>query len=175
MSRTAHSCDPANHGREETTELGAVIAFPASLSSDVAPVASIIPTTTTAPHREFTVRVGGESLSIPYRFYNAEPSADQISSLSERQQLLLHTFFIRHHDGYVRQRHLQKALRSLEAWTPPYVVSVIGEYVVEIIQAVAEGLDQLEDPLSQQSAIYGRYVAENRAVIDLIEARAASY
>jgi hypothetical protein len=36
-------------------------------------------------------------------------------------------------------------------------------------------LDQLEDPHSPQSAIYGRYVADNRAAIALIEARAASY
>jgi len=138
-------------------------------------VVSIVPVTTSAPNREFNVRVAGETLTIPYRIYNEEPSADQIASLSARQQVLLHTLFIRHHNGYVRQKHLQQAIRSHEAWIPPYVVSVIGEYVVEIIQTVAEGLDQLEDPLSQQSSSYGRYVSENRAVIDLIEARAASY
>jgi hypothetical protein len=163
--------------REGTRALGEVIAdaFPRSLSGDVASVASIIPPATLDPASEFTVRVAGERLVIPYRFYNDEPLVDEIASLSARQQLLLHTFFIRHHNGYVRQKHLRQAIRSVEAWTPPYVVSVVGEYVVEIIQTVAEGLDQLEDPLSPQSAIYGRYVAGNRAAIDLIEARAASY
>jgi hypothetical protein len=163
--------------REDTREFGEVIAaaFPRSLSSDVASVASIIPPTTTYPIGEFTVRVAGERLAIPYRFYNDEPLVDEVASLSARQQLLLHTLFIRHHNGYVRQKHLQQAIRSVEEWTPPYVVSVIGEYVVELIQMVAEGLDQLEDPHSPQSAIYGRYVADNRAAIALIEARAASY
>lgn len=164
-------------GAEAFAGIGAILtkAFPSALARDAESASSIIPIATLAPIGEFTVRVGHEYLVVPSRFYNEEPRAEEIRFLNERQQLLLHAFYTRHHDGYVRQRHLQAAVGSVEPWVPPYVISLIGEYVLEIVESVASGLAELENPSSRQREVYGRFVDENPSFIDLIEARTASY
>jgi hypothetical protein len=122
----------------------------------------------------FSVQVDGEPLTIPYRIYSPEPPAGDVSSLSSTQQTLLHCLYTRHHDGFVRQRHLERVLGSDRSWVVPYVVQLVGEYVVEILIAIAERLD-VATPGTPERLRYGRFVAENRAFFELTASRVTSY
>lgn len=63
--------------------------------------------------------------------------------------------YTRHHDGFVRQRHVQQAIGSPHAWLVPIVVKLVGEYVIEIILAIRDALSDLDAPGSTQRAVYG--------------------
>jgi hypothetical protein len=152
-----------------------VRAFPAELASHVIAAASIVPAAAHDPTRGFTVWVDGEELVLPSRIYNAEPEPGAVDRLAPRAQLVLRCLYTRHHDGYLRQRNLEQVVRASDAWVVPYVVQLVGEYVVQIIEVIAAALPQLTVPGSQQRALYGRFAAENAAFIDLTAARVASY
>ncbi len=149
--------------------------FPRSLAIDVAAAARIIPATGYAPVGEFTVGVDREQLSIPDRIYNGEPNAEFVTVLAPTARLVLHCFYTRHHDGLVRQRNLQRIIAASNLWVAAYVVRLLGEYVVEIVESIATGLSDLTVPGSDQRAVYGRLITENPKLIDLTAARVASY
>ena len=144
-------------------------AFPRALASDVTAAASVMSATNNEHHRTFAVWVDGEELLVPYRIYHAEPDPDAITKLAPRAQLVLRCLYTRHHDGHTRQRSLEQVVIAPDPWVAPYVVQLIGEYVVEIIEVVAAALPELTVPGSLQSALYGRFAADNPAFIDLTE------
>lgn len=122
----------------------------------------------------FAVRVYDDVLAIPYRIYNSEVPADVVASLSLTQQMMLHCLFTRHHDGFVRQRHLAWLLGAEEPWVVPYVVALIGEYVVEIVHDIEQGLRDLEND-DKRRRLYGRFAADNPHFLELTRNRVASY
>ena len=115
------------------------------------------------PSHTFSVSVGSETLAIPCRIYH-DPSLIQPTELSETQARILSCLLTRHHDGFVREQHLRKILESKDAWIPPFVVQLVGEYVVETINDVRDGLDRL-DP-----ALYGSFLRQNPAFYQLTQA-----
>jgi hypothetical protein len=149
-------------------------AFPRSLASDAAAAARIIPSASHAPADGFVVSVAHEGLSIPGRIYNAEPDAGA-GELTPGAELVLHSIYTRHHNGYVRQRHLAYIVGAINPWIPAYVVRLAGEYIVEIVESITAGLPGLIVPGSDQRAAYGRFAAENARFIDLTDVRVASY
>ena len=116
----------------------------------------------------FSVSVGPETLTIPYRIYH-DPSLIQPKGLTGTQARLLARLLTRHHNGVVREEHLRKILDSKEEWTPPFVVQLVGEYVVEIINEIRDGLKRL-DP-----GLYGSFLRENPAYYQLTKQRVFSY
>jgi hypothetical protein len=68
---------------------------------------------------EFTVTVAGEPVTIPQRIYNPEQVG---ARLTETQALILHCLYSRHHDGFVRQRHLKELLAHPQEWRNNWVV-----------------------------------------------------
>lgn len=88
-------------------------AFPGSLAEDARTCASIIPAAPSAPAGAFTARIGNEALILPYRIYNDEPDPAALDSLDPRAQTMTGCVYTRHHDGYLRHRHvsLGSALR----------------------------------------------------------------
>ena len=150
-------------------------AFPRVLASDVTAAASVMPAASHEHHRELAVRVDDEELVLPYRIYHAEPDPGAVTTLAPLAQLVLCCLYTRHHDGHTRQHSLEQVVTAADLWVVPYVVQLIGEYVVEIIEAVAAALPELAVPGSPQRALYGRFAADNPAFIDLTAARATSY
>ncbi len=101
-----------------------------------------------------------------------------MAPLTARQQLILHCLYSRHHDGRVRQRHLEQIVRSEEPWTVPFVVQLVGEYVMEILQSVHNDLSDLADLAAEGSArrhAYGDFLARNPDFFPLTEHRTVSY
>ncbi|WP_405667876.1 hypothetical protein OG379_37935 [Streptomyces sp. NBC_01166] len=152
-----------------------VAAFPTRLAGDVQSVLAVMPEASSAPMMPFEVEVQGETVAIPSRLYNKEPDPGFERALSGTQQVILHCLYSRHHDGRVRQRHLEQITASGEPWTVPFVVELAGEYVLEIIESIGRGLPGLAEPGSTQRHLYGEFIARNPAFFARIERRVVSY
>ncbi|WP_182904049.1 hypothetical protein [Microbispora sp. H10830] len=105
----------------------------------------------------FRATVGDDRVTVPERIYNPEVSPEKLDGLTPLQQTILHCLYTRHHDGIVRQRHLTQIIGSLEPWALPYVVHLVGEYVLEIVADIGT-------PGSPTHQAYGRFLAGNRPV-----------
>ena len=103
-------------------------AFPAHLRADAAAVAAAMPVASIDARHFFSVHINAEPLAIPERIYNAEPAA--IQSFSDPQRVIFDCVYTRHHDGFVRHRHLRELLGTHEIWVASFVMRLIGEYVL---------------------------------------------
>lgn len=115
------------------------------------------------------VVLAGEALRIPARVYVPEPAALDVSALSTTQRRVVPCLYTRHHDGRVRQRYLEALLSSDEAWAAPFVVQLLGEYVLEILQVLDRGRSDLVRPT------FAGFVSENPAFMILTRQRVVSY
>jgi hypothetical protein len=132
-------------------------------------VATAMPAPPLEPRGFFNVTVEGEVLAIPERIYNREPTS--AIGLSHRQQLIQRCIYSRHHDGFVRQRHLKAILSSREGWLSPFVMRLVGEYVLPIVQDIQKAV--AADPGEREAL--ARFAAENPAFLELTRQRAISY
>jgi hypothetical protein len=148
-------------------------AFPLALRSEVAIVASHLPPADFGPLGSFSVTVGGAGVMIPLRIYNPEPATATI--LSGEQRRILDCLYTRHNDGWTRHRHLQQIIGDLSPWVMPFVVQLVAEYVVEIIEDIDAHLSGLAIPGSAQQTAYGGFVVANPDFLRLTQARAISY
>lgn len=150
-------------------------AFPASVRQRVQAVLEILPPTRLMPASPFTVSVQGEAVTIPYRLYNDEPENEAQQTLSPDQRTILHCLYTRHHDGRIRHRHLEQASKSLQPWVMPFVVQLVGEYVLEILVTIQDQLAELTTPGAAQHTAYGQFLAANPHFLTLTGQRVASY
>jgi hypothetical protein len=58
--------------------------------------------------------------------------------------LVVRCIYTRHHDGFVRRRHLERLLEAEVEWTGPFVFQLLGEYVVEILLVLRARQDVLQ-------------------------------
>ena len=175
----------------DALELALLPAFPAALATDVRVVAQALlparlhaiysnarhnaPDQLLAPIGSFTVRVQGEHLTIPGRLYNPEPGDDVFGQLSAKQTKLLHCLYTRHHDGYVRQYHLNQIIDATDPWIVPFVVQLAGEYVLDIVITIQQQLIGLNHPGTPHHQAYGQFAATNPDFLHLTSQRVASY
>ena len=143
------------------------LAFPGSLREDALRVASILPqpSITTEP---FSVRVGGEDVLIPYRIYH-DLALIEPEQLTPLQAKLLDCLLTRHHSGFVRENYLKSVVCSNHQWISPFVVQLVGEYVIEILDAISKNLDNLDPQL------YRRFLTSNPNFHALTKQRVVSY
>lgn len=123
--------DKIKSGAKETI----LRSFPSALKQDVEKVVDIL-----SFDKDFlfspgaqTINLDNEVLNISYRIYFDEPSLTAEKSLTEQQRTILNCIFLRHHDGYVRQRRLELLLDKIEYFVVPFVFQLLGEYVIEIL------------------------------------------
>lgn len=150
-------------------------AFPTSVRQRIPAVLEILPPTRLMPVSSFTVSVQGESVTIPYRLYNDEPESEAQQTLSPDQRTILHCLYTRHHDGRIRHRHLEQASESLQPWVMPFVVQLVGEYVLEILVTIQDQLAELNTPDAAQHTAYGQFLAANPNFLTLTGQRVTSY
>ena len=151
------------------------MAFPAELAAAAAEAAAVVETAAYPPLGIFSVTLAGEPLVIPYRIYEVPPRPSLVAQLSPTARSMLHCLFTRHHDGRVRQEHVQALFDVDKAWVAPYVVALVGEYVVEVINVEHKGLSELQTSGSWQRQLYGRFMAENSQFATLTSRRVTSY
>jgi hypothetical protein len=144
-----------------------VSAFPSSVGADALQVASVLPPASLSSDT-FSACVSGEIVSIPYRIYH-DPALIDRTRLTARQGELLDCLLTRHHNGSVREQHLAGIIRSNNEWIPPFVVQLVGEYVVEILEIVSRNLDHLD------ARLYRGFLKTNSEFFALTKQRIISY
>ncbi|WGS51681.1 hypothetical protein LFL96_09360 [Paraburkholderia sp. D15] len=141
--------------------------FPAELRSEVTIVTDLIrPSAATHPGSSVVVR--GESLNIPYRIHH-DCDDTLFLGLNEVQAAIYACALTRHHDGHVRQRHVERLVTSPEPWVAPFVVHLCGEYVVEILAVIEASLPSMDQH------VYGVFFQENPTFLKRTHDRMVSY
>lgn len=151
-------------------------AFPADLDSTVRAVVATLSPPIHRLEQSFTVLVREDIVVIPYRLYYAEPVPGSGPLLVGDQALVRACLMSRNHDGHVRQRAVERLLASSEDWVVPFVVQLVGEYVVEIMETIwADLASDLTGLHSPRRDAYQRFVRANPDFIVLTRARVTSY
>jgi hypothetical protein len=117
----------------------------------------------------------GTVIRIPERVYNNPITDSDYRSFSDRQRLIADAWYSRSHDGFVRQRLLNRIIPANESWVVPYVVAALGDYVVEIVHEVDEGLKWHARAGTSHLQAYRQFAANNDDFITLMRQRATSY
>lgn len=115
----------------------------------------------------FTVRVEGEAVWIPERLYFPQGYQSALSP-DDPAWLAEQCLQTRSLDGYQRQRAMRHLLQSLEPWNAPFVVAIIGSYVIEILNDIDERL------ADDNCAILRAFLVENPHFWALTKCRVAS-
>ncbi len=158
--------------------------FPATLKQDVEKVIEILPLN---EHNvlliggqihqvdnlihpdELPVFLDKELLKIPYRLNFNEPSLDQEELLTDLQKIILNCIYLRHHNGFIRQKRLEQLLDSTEYFITPFTFQLLGEYVMEILEVLEKHInDKTIDN-------YINFIHENGKYWQQTESRIISY
>jgi hypothetical protein len=147
-----------------------VRAFPTSMTSEVNSVVLSL-----SAHQEyftsepFCVCVQGEVLAIPYRVYYQEGLVLKCAELPDIQGLAALCLGTRHGDGFLREKCLKRIIAVEESWVVPYVIQLLGEYVLEIVQLIEHSLPTLN------ARLYGEFLVTNAAYYRTLRQRVISY
>lgn len=117
--------------------------------------------------RSEAIDVTGQMIAIPRRLHFVGMSAgtDMLSNLNPASRCLL----TRATDGRLRQQAVRSVIDLQSPWVAPFVLMLLGEYVIEIVEDVRDAL-----PVLDQS-VYANLVRENRQTVQRLRARATSY
>lgn len=128
---------------------------------------SLIPFTLPQMTDRFVVQVMGQPILIPKRLYFA--LYELRLSPGDTTWLIARALQTRAGDGFMRQKALRHLLAEPTPWTAPYIVALIGEYVIEILEDIDGGMTaELERTL-------GEFIADNPGFWQTIRHRVTSY
>jgi hypothetical protein len=105
---------------------------------------------------------------MPGRIHN-DPELIHVAQLTELQREIIDCILTRHSDGFVREQNLARIIRSKNAWVPPFVIQLVGEYVIEILRVVHANLQNLD------GAAYRTFLRANPAFFATTQRRVISY
>lgn len=119
--------------------------FPAALQQAALALLDAYPAAgfASAIHRGFTVSVQGELLSAPGRIY-CKPGDLHAAIAQSSGEVLLLAFSLgtRHSDGRIREECLRQIVAVDQPWLAPFVVQLLGEYVIEIVEVIAADIHE---------------------------------
>ncbi len=147
---------------------GLATAFPVALRGHALAALEVFPEPTVPSIAKFFVKVAGEVVAIPYRLY-CDPSKIVAAHLMDLEKEIVHCLLTRHNDGFVRQHHLARIVCSRNAWVPPFVIQLLGEYVIEITGVIHDNLSALD------RSCYKEFIRANPEFLTQIAQRVASY
>lgn len=111
----------------------------------------------------------GEKLVLPYRVYCEPHLLAYYIGQYEELRLVAFCLLTRHYNGYVREKYLKEIIGSNEIWVIPFIVQLLGEYVVEIIQIIYCRFDEV----NKKNLIV--FIKENPQFWELTKSRVISY
>lgn len=121
--------------------------------------------------QSYSYRVRDETMDVPYRHYSELPAQEELNGLSESMAAVLAAMYTRSTDGRVRENALDSLLSWPSAWSPGFVLPLLGEYVVEINRDIRDAVEAGRIPREEWKS----FVIENPELIELTRARAISY
>jgi hypothetical protein len=159
-------------------------AFPSTLRQEVEKVIEVLPLNdhnvlladgqihkvdTLIHSNEQLVSLDKEELKIPYRLYFKEPSPGKEKVLTDLQKTILNCVYLRHHNGFIRQKRLERLVDKTEYFVVPFVFQLLGEYVMEILEVLEKHIN----PLTIDN--YVKFISENQKYWAQTESRMISY
>ncbi|MEY4270152.1 MAG: hypothetical protein RLZZ58_1368 [Pseudomonadota bacterium] len=115
----------------------------------------------------FDFNVKGQRVLLPARLHFA--SERLLLSDSDEAWLFARALQTRSNDGFARQRAALDLLADLRPWAAPFIVALIGEYIIEI-------LDDISAALTPENVhTLAVFIVENAAYWDTTKRRVASY
>ena len=156
-----------------------VESFPSDFKKDVNRVIDIIPFSKkkyTVTGREVKlvsvseeeVFLNNENLRIYHRVYFEEPNWISKVLLTKTQKAILNCIYLRHHDGFIRQKCIENLKKSRFYFVLPFSFSLLGEYVIEILTILNKHIDNNREN-------YYKFYRENVDYTKKIEQRIISY
>lgn len=116
---------------------------------------------------QFKALVCDEAVSIPHRLHFASSLPD--NGEADTIGLICKCLESLSNNGYQRQRAVQKILGNVQPWSAPFIIALIGEYVIEI-------LNDIDDSLTpESSAVLAEFVCANPRYWKLTQQSVASY
>lgn len=117
----------------------------------------------------YTVKFHGETLEFPHRVYFNEPRNTLEKNLSDEEQVILDCIFLRHHNGYIRQRRLERIIDKAQPYIVPFTFQLLGECVKEILMVVDDHINErtMDD--------YLQFIRENKKYAEQTRNRMISY
>lgn len=145
--------------------------FPAALQpTALALLGQISSPRLTTTQQGFQVNIRGELLSAPARLYGSPNDLrDSIEKASGDSRTLALCLGTRHSDGHVREECARRLIPTDRPWAAPFLVQLLGEYVIEIVEVIAEAV--------QQGTIQNLtdFARENPTFMAITRQRATSY
>ena len=148
------------------------LAFPPALRHAAASLSAGAGWDTDHWHTTYTVMFEGARLMIPWRLYCKQSVLWQREGRTPLEREIAWCLGSRHHSGYVREECLRRMLAAPHPWMTPFIVQLIGEYVVEIVEPIAQALPALAPEM--QHAL-GAFVRDNPRYLNTIDSRVVSY
>ena len=157
------------NAHEMTTRVKLAAAFPveygAQASLAATDAAKRLPQLQMA--ERFCVKLGRETVWIPERLYFASEQP-KLAEHSEAWRFA-RALQTRSDDGFERQRAARDLLVNLEPWAAPFIVALIGDYVVEILDEIDSGMT----PAVEQTL--AAFISDNPDFWNIVKQRVASY
>jgi hypothetical protein len=153
-------------------DLRLVQAFPRELIEDVITVAQYLENQKIQLHEntQCEVMVHQAFIKIPARIYIDPIKSVEFQNFPLIQRQILWCIFTRHHDGFVRQKVLEKLLqKKLEYFMMPFIFQLLGEYVVEILKVIEPNINK------NNQEIWRDFMLENPQYIQTTQRRMVSY
>ncbi len=145
-------------------------AYPLRIEKDVTEVLGRINVNTEIIFlRPFSVLVKGERLEIPYRIGLDEENLNLKPSFNSTQADILDSLYSRHFDGHVREKCVRNIITSKNIWVVPFVIQLVGEYVLEILQVIKSHLGEIDGDS------YREFLHENPCFYETNKRRVMSY
>lgn len=118
---------------------------------------------------EQEIVLDGEILKIPSRVYFNEPGIEAEKSLTVTQQTILNCIYLKHHNGFLRQRRLKQLLDETDYFVIPFTFQLLGEYLIEILEVLDKHIN------AKTIADYSKFIKENPKYWQKTESRMISY
>lgn len=115
----------------------------------------------------FTVHADGEGILIPSRLHFS--SAPLPMAESDKAWRFARALQTRSNDGFERQRAARDVIADLQPWAAPFIVALIGEYIVEILDDIYAALT----PGNAQTL--AAFIVQNEAYWNTTKRRVVSY
>lgn len=141
--------------------------FPVSLHKTVENVISEIKFKSKENLKKYEVYYNGELLFIPNRLY--WEIRDEELNYERIESLMYSCLLTRHHNGFVRQKHLKIVFDNFENWCIPFIYKLMGEYVYEILLDIETFINK------NDKTEFIKFAFQNRDFCNLIKQRNISY
>ena len=148
-----------------------IAAFPQCLRDDVIVALSAAGIAPHEPHMDIGDKseVDGCEVIIPSRVYFPPARTSDTEGLAPQQKAIFASIMTRHHDGHQREYWARVLCSHPATWTAPYLAAILGDYVIEVLEAVSKNLT------ADWASIMEHYASENHVCLRALNHRILTY